>query len=562
MPAAPLKRGTAQLTFNVDTVNVRTETLEGVEYWAAPAVMILEGVHEGSNGKIFYPVNEIARSDPGWNNKPITVYHPTLDGQPWTAADPNVLETQRIGFLLNTRTDSTTTKQHTECWFNKEKTKKVDSRVSNALEKKQTLEVSTGVHLEIEESPGTWRTEEYDGIARNQQADHLAVLPDKIGACSRQKGAGILMNSDPELYFNRSFSSDQRKKMASAGTAMSDGSYPIGNIQDLKNAIQAFGRAKNKAATKRHIIKRARAMGRMDLIPDNWGGTSNELEVLANELSFNDITSQLRQLLAAKFGDPGQYWSGCICDVFEDRVIFSEDYGSDSMQAIGYTVTNDSVSLYGDAVPVERVVQYQTANSETVPGYSEVRYISNLERTHMSNKVKVDALIANGRFKEEKRAWLMGLAEADLDGIITAVSPPVPTNNQTPTLVTNNAPAPVPGAPNLTEELAKMHPSIRAFVQNGLAALEGQRAELIANIKANPNNAFPDEWLATAEIPVLQRIAKMAGPTAAQQVQNTLGLPFLPPTSFVGAGGAIPVQNVSEEAYVAPALDYATKPQK
>lgn len=52
---------------------------------------------------------------------------------------------------------------------------------------------------------------------------------------------------------------------------MKDGSYPIVTIKDLKNAIQAFGRTgKNKEATKAHIKKRARALGKTDLLPDNW----------------------------------------------------------------------------------------------------------------------------------------------------------------------------------------------------------------------------------------------------------------------------------------------------
>lgn len=52
---------------------------------------------------------------------------------------------------------------------------------------------------------------------------------------------------------------------------MSDGSYPIVTKQDLKNAIKAFGRTgTNKAETKKHIIKRAKVLGAIDLIPNNW----------------------------------------------------------------------------------------------------------------------------------------------------------------------------------------------------------------------------------------------------------------------------------------------------
>lgn len=68
----------------------------------------------------------------------------------------------------------------------------------------------------------------------------------------------------------RDFNTDQRDKMAKKGHALPDGSFPIANEQDLHNAIQAFGRAKDKAAAKAHIIKRAKALGLTKLLPDGW----------------------------------------------------------------------------------------------------------------------------------------------------------------------------------------------------------------------------------------------------------------------------------------------------
>jgi hypothetical protein len=68
------------------------------------------------------------------------------------------------------------------------------------------------------------------------------------------------------------FSDDQRKDLAAKGQALPDGSFPIRNVSDLRNAIKAFGRGKNKASAKRHIIKRAKALGKANLIPDNWSG--------------------------------------------------------------------------------------------------------------------------------------------------------------------------------------------------------------------------------------------------------------------------------------------------
>jgi len=73
-----------------------------------------------------------------------------------------------------------------------------------------------------------------------------------------------------EIALKRAFSEESRQELAESGMALPDGSYPIKTEGDLKNAIQAYGRAKDKEAAKRHIMKRARALGLEKLIPSNW----------------------------------------------------------------------------------------------------------------------------------------------------------------------------------------------------------------------------------------------------------------------------------------------------
>lgn len=68
------------------------------------------------------------------------------------------------------------------------------------------------------------------------------------------------------------FTEKQRDKLASKGKALPDGSYPIRNSDDLSNAIQAVGRAKNYDRAKAHIIKRAKALGKTSMLPDKWAG--------------------------------------------------------------------------------------------------------------------------------------------------------------------------------------------------------------------------------------------------------------------------------------------------
>lgn len=68
----------------------------------------------------------------------------------------------------------------------------------------------------------------------------------------------------------RDFSTATRERMAESGSAMPDGSFPIANANDLRNAIQSVGRAKNYQAAKEHIMSRARALGLVDMLPEDW----------------------------------------------------------------------------------------------------------------------------------------------------------------------------------------------------------------------------------------------------------------------------------------------------
>ena len=97
---------------------------------------------------------------------------------------------------------------------------------------------------------------------------------------ARRRAEGMMKSGEPrglvskalkaEMELKRAFSPEKRRDLAKQGMALPDGSFPIVTSTDLKNAIMAFGRAKNKSAAKRHIIKRARALKKVNLIPENW----------------------------------------------------------------------------------------------------------------------------------------------------------------------------------------------------------------------------------------------------------------------------------------------------
>lgn len=79
----------------------------------------------------------------------------------------------------------------------------------------------------------------------------------------------------------------QRMELAKDKKALPDGSFPIRNVSDLKNAVQAYGRSKpgKRGLVRRHIVKRARQLERKDLIPENWKEASvNDIDSIAASL--------------------------------------------------------------------------------------------------------------------------------------------------------------------------------------------------------------------------------------------------------------------------------------
>ena len=96
-----------------------------------------------------------------------------------------------------------------------------------------------------------------------------------------------------EIALKRAFTEDVRNQMAKEGTALPDGSFPIASASDLKNAISAFGRASDKEAAKKHIMKRAKALGQESLIPDNWVSGSEKSAELPDDIKSSLIEFEL-----------------------------------------------------------------------------------------------------------------------------------------------------------------------------------------------------------------------------------------------------------------------------
>lgn len=94
-----------------------------------------------------------------------------------------------------------------------------------------------------------------------------AALVAGLRADSRVRGANSLLARATEYW-----TEERRKEAAKNDIAMPNGQYPIEDKEDLRKAIQSYGRARDPKATKRHIIKRANILGSLDMLPSGWVG--------------------------------------------------------------------------------------------------------------------------------------------------------------------------------------------------------------------------------------------------------------------------------------------------
>ena len=109
-----------------------------------------------------------------------------------------------------------------------------------------------------------------------------------------------------EIAMKRAFPEEKRLELAKEGMALPDGSFPIVGESDLRNAIQAFSRAEDKDAAKKHMMKRAAALKLENIIPLNWLAGSEEKNETAPKIDDASFIASLVefQLLEDQIENP------------------------------------------------------------------------------------------------------------------------------------------------------------------------------------------------------------------------------------------------------------------
>jgi len=188
-----LKQQSMSINLFIENIQTSIEHFEGRAHLVAPVVMLKEGVHNNSSGRMYYPASVVSRFPGAWNGVPLPIDHPSDDeGYLVSANYPKIVEEQSVGRVWNVLWDGEKLKG--ELWIDIEKAKAISPNTLTKIQNDRQLEISTAHWGEHEISPGTWNGEEYDLIAKEIIPDHLALLPDGTGACSWADGCGVRAN--------------------------------------------------------------------------------------------------------------------------------------------------------------------------------------------------------------------------------------------------------------------------------------------------------------------------------------------------------------------------------
>jgi hypothetical protein len=178
---------TLQFSGNATTGQVKEITHGGRRYLVSPVVALREGILNDT----YVSAAEFSKFASSWQGRPVPISHPRADGLPTSANTPDIWATDVLGHFWNVAVDGGALKG--EIWIDLDKAQTMGERaatVINRLRQGGQMEVSTGYFCEMEATPGTYNGAAYGGIARNIRPDHLALLPDEIGACSWADGCG------------------------------------------------------------------------------------------------------------------------------------------------------------------------------------------------------------------------------------------------------------------------------------------------------------------------------------------------------------------------------------
>jgi hypothetical protein len=438
---------------------LRIEVLEQQQYYVVPVVMMLEGVHHGSGGPLLHKAENLSQNTEKWNGIPVVISHPQNDQGEYISAYDEQALSRHVGIIQNTRFEDG--KLKADAYISVQKVAAVSPRALTYIQTQHPMDVSVGVYNLVQEEDGVWNDETYTGIVTEYYPDHLALLPDEVGACSWDDGCGIRVNSNNSNQKNENMLDfDLYKKLNENGEVV----IPVNNAVSLN--------------------------GIMDMVYNYVNSLDNDVRIAFVEEVHDDF--------------------------FVYRIRNRQSNNSPKLYKQSYSVDDkNELVLNGDPVEVRKNVTY-----ETLQQMQRTKFNNNHNKNAMDTTQKVNQLIANGKFAECDRAWLSTLSEDALAKVEAMVNKPKET---APVLDVNSAIDFLKKNSLKKEEvLSLLSEQDKQAVEIGLATYAQQRTDYIETVTKS-SDVWTKEELEAMDFNTLSKLAKSVAKEDAS-INNYAGL--------------------------------------
>lgn len=524
----------------------RVEMLNGKRHIVVPVVMMVEGVHNGSQGPLLHLADELGHFPGSWDGIPVTVEHPRDDEGSFVSANsPGILEEYNVGKVFNTHVENN--KLKAEVWLEEDRLTTVSPEALEYVNQGRPLEVSVGVFTDEEQTEGEWNGEQYIAIARNHRPDHLALLPGGVGACSWEDGCGIRVNerfTPPESgnaprgvkdILARVYNDCRSRWVRDHPNDRENQSNKTSCSRVAWNAVENAGWRKrgnrwiktnekggNRVEKNELLNIELLAEDNTDVLTvlkkfHNQGYILHEITTNV-EKGFKELVQNAQVKLDRMDDDTKIHFLQEIYNTYMVYEIRRREQGGSELYKRDYSVGNDgSIEFTCDPVRVQRNVEYVTMESK----FSKLKkFFSNNKSKEVKTMSKeggctpcekINQLIAHEltNFTEDDREFLTALEEAHLDKLF-----PKEKKKEEPTVQQkkddiNPEQAIEVLKKSLTkpEDFMKLMPDeMREQINTGLAVHRAQRANMVKTIVDNSNGIWKEDDLKKMEFETLKKI--------------------------------------------------------
>lgn len=432
----------------------------GQEWLVVPVVAMIEGVRFGANQEMpeLGLAEDFGKYPVSWNNRPLTIGHPQIDGQFVSANTLSVLEDFSFGMTMNARVEDKKLKM--DAYVNLTRAAELSEAQAfvDRINAGDIVEVSVGFFTEVENLQGTYDNQDYSGVWRNIVPDHLAFLQEgTIGACSVKDGCGV-PRINKEHNMPQTFTTLEKQPAIKVNCEGCGGA-----CKDNKTQTTTIGTVK------------------VDLVPqEKMYSRVLATKIFAQEGSTGILDSNvytlIKKALEEKFGYYDVYMFG-----FTSQKAVYERYGDGwKVFQCTYNIDNNgTVTLAEDEEEVNLITQI-------IPKQKEASMVTVQENQEQEQKTPET---------EEQPAVVEQPIEITEEVVEEVTEQPVAQTQQITTL--ENA-------------LASLSEMDRVRVNEGLRIYDAQKTSIINVLKSTGRCDFNDSELSAMTLQSLEKLASLA----------------------------------------------------